>query len=426
MKNRKEYVVCDNEKGRIWRISKKLCRIKRGRGFRYVAKTLDIHIFEGRFYLKWSSIGESKSEKRRISFKVKNGKVIPYLVKGLGAGQIPIRYTYEPLLYLKEIKKGVNAKINRVLNKEYGLKYKIGVPFYKNVLKVAFPHYLDFYPDPKLEMAKVITKPSIKKSIKSYCGFAGKKLLADLLAYPEFVQKNKLDTIKFLRKHLTFGEIDIPQVQTLPKTAKQSEIKKLVDLNPQFFKKYLLRDNDQKNPNHPTWNTPLYMYLPDTIRMYISIAKFVDIESTTLSLAKAKNLKEYHDSLAKYHRKMQTENLPFDEYDFSDSEVGDFTIKVCKDSHELIEWSTYMGNCVSSYRERILDGKIIMCGLFRDGVLAYNLSLRKIGKKFHIDQLNSRYNRGYSESDFALVETFVAELKNVLPRQKETVSIGCE
>lgn len=421
MKNRKEYVVCDNDKGRIWRISKRLCRIKHGAGFRFVAKTLDLHIFKDRFYLKWSNIRETTSENRRVSFKIKSGRLVPYTKTNLGPNHLSYRSTYNPVLSLKDLKKGVNAKINRVLNKEYGLKFKIGAPFYKNVIRLAFPHYLDLYPDPEMLMAKVIKSPSVKKSIKSYCGFSGKKFLSELLAHSETTQRGKLDTVRLLRKHLTFGEIEVAKIKLLPKI---EGLKKLIDLNPKFFKKCLMSDL----PVDPirTWENPFFHYFADTVVMYRQLARSIHLESTPLALSRAKNLKEYHDSLAIYYRKMKTENLPFSEYDFHGSQIGDFTIKVCKDSHELIEWSTYMENCVSSYRERILDGKIVMCGLFKEDKLIYNLSLRKVGKKFSIDQLNNRYNRGYDESDFALVETFVAEIKSVLPRQKKTVGIGCE
>lgn len=421
MKNRKEYVVCDNEKGRIWRISKRLCRIKSGNGFRYIARVLDLHIFKDSFFLKWSNIGESISIKRKTSFRIKNGKMVSYVTTGLGTAGIPVRSTYAPLLTLSDLKKGANAKINRVINKEYGLKFKIGVPFYKNVIRLNFPHYVDLYPKPTLEMAKVMTKPSVKKSIKSYCGFSGKKFLSDLLADNETTQRGRLDTIKLLRKHLTFGEIDVKKIRLLPKI---EGLKKLIDLNPKFFKKCLIGDLP-KDPIR-VWENPFFQYFADTVSMYRQVARSIDVESTPVALSRAKNLKEYHDSLAIYHRKMKTENLPFEKYEFHGSQMGDFTIKVCKDSHELIEWSTYMGNCVSSYQDRILDGKIVMCGLFKEDKLVYNLSLRKIGKKFSIDQLNNRYNRGYDESDFALVETFVAEIKSVLPRQKETVGVGCK
>jgi hypothetical protein len=43
-----------------------------------------------------------------------------------------------------------------------------------------------------------------------------------------------------------------------------------------------------------------------------------------------------------------------------------------------------------------------------------------------IDQLNNRYNKGYDAGDFAIIESFISEIKNVLPRQKETVGVGCE
>jgi hypothetical protein len=419
LKNRKEYVLCENENGRIWRISKRLCRIKKGNGFRFVARVLDLHVFKDSFFFKWSNIGESISQRRKVSFKIKNGKMVSYITKTLGTGGIPVRCTYDPLMSLNDLKKGINAKINRVINKEYGLKFKIGVPFYKNVIRLNFPHYVDLYPKPTLDMARVMTKPSVKKSIKSYCGFSGKKFLADILAEPEYKQREKLDTIRMLRKYLTFGEIDVPNIQT---GAKIAGLKELIHLNPTFFKKGLLKKEDVAQ----IWSRQFIILLPDTVRMYKQIAGVIDIESTPLALAKAKRIHEYHDALSTYHRKMEHENFPFKEYDFHDSEIGEFTVKVCKDCHELIEWSTYMSNCVTSYRSRILDGTIVMCGLFKGGTLIYNLSLKKVGKKFVIDQLNNRYNRGYDDGDFALIESFISEIKNVLPRQKETASAGCE
>lgn len=109
--------------------------------------------------------------------------------------------------------------------------------------------------------------------------------------------------------------------------------------------------------------------------------------------------------------------MPFKPLEFDGAELGDFTIRTCKDSHQLIEWSTYMGNCVSSYRGDIIAGKVIMCGLFRGKDLAYNLSLTPVGKKFRIQQLNCRYNKGYTPEDYALVESFLGG-RNVLSGQK--------
>jgi hypothetical protein len=420
LKNRKEYVLFENEKGRIWRISKRLCRINKGKSLRYVARVLDLHIFKDSFFFKWSNIGESISQRRKASFKIKNGKIISYITRGLGTnGTVPVRCTYEPLLTMSDLKKGINAKINRILNKEYGLKFKIGVPFYKNVIRMNFPHYVDLYPKPTLDMARVITKPSVKKSIKSYCGFSGKKFLADILAESEARQRAKLDVIRMLRKHLTFGEIDVPNIQILYTSInKIAGLKELIPLNPSLFKRGFLKKENVAQ----IWTRQFTILLPDIVRMYQQIAGVIDIESTPLALAKAKKIHEYHNALSAYHRKMEHENFPFKEYDFHDSKAGEFTIKVCKDCHELIEWSTYMSNCVTSYRSRILGGEIVMCGLFKGGTLIYNLSLKKVGKKFTIDQLNSRYNRGYDAGDFALIESFISEIKNVLPRQKETAS----
>ena len=161
------------------------------------------------------------------------------------------------------------------------------------------------------------------------------------------------------------------------------------------------------------------------IRMYTEIANTIDIESTPLALSKAKKLNEYHDELANYHKKLRYQNVPFKPLEFDGAELGDFTIRTCKDSHQLIEWSTHMGNCVSSYRGDIIAGRVIMCGLFRGEDLVYNLSLTPVGKKFRIQQLNCRYNKGYTPEDYSLVESFLGD-RNVLSGQKKTVGIGCQ
>jgi len=431
LKNRKEYVLCENEKGRIWRISKRLCRIKHGAGFRFISKVLHLHTTENRFWFKWSNISTTTTVQGTVSFSIKDGK-IKITTKNKGS----YNCSYTQLAIFNNLGQKVNAKINRVLNKEFGLKFKIGKPFYINVLNQRYPLYTTLYKSPTFHMVKVFKKASVKESIRSYCGFGGKKLISNLLQYSEYEQKQKLDIIKFLRKHLTFGEIDVARVRYVDLA---DTTKEFLDKNPTLFKKFLMQDHpvppaDKKKdpldfsdiiiirtdaPYVASW------VLADTIQTYQAITHNgdIDLESTDLAFSKAKDLQKYHDDLAAFHRKLRDPKVDFQRYDFDGAKIGDFTVEVCKDSHQLIDWSTYMSNCVSSYRSRILDGDIAMCGLFKDDKLVYNLSLRVTPEgKIRLDQLNNRYNKGYDKGNLALVETFIQEQNRVLSRQKETAN----
>jgi hypothetical protein len=417
LKNRKEYVVCENELGRVWRISKRLCRLKKAEGFKYVSKVLHLHIAENRFWFKWSNISTTTTVQGTVSFSVKDGK-IKITTKNKGS----YNCSYQQLAVFSNLGQKVNAKINRVLNKEFGLKFKIGKPFYVNLLNRIYPQYAALYKSPTFHMVKVFKKTSVKESIRSYCGFAGKKFLAKLFQLSEPRQLEILDTIRMFRRHLTFGEI---HTKIHPVTGFKTKLKPLIGINPVFFKSLFIRkqvqgdDNIAFAVNFSSWQ------IDDMIRMYTEIANTIDIESTPLALSKAKKLNEYHDELANYHKKLRYQNVPFKPLEFDGAELGDFTIRTCKDSHQLIEWSTHMGNCVSSYRGDIIAGTVIMCGLFRGEDLVYNLSLTPVGKKFRIQQLNCRYNKGYTPEDYSLVESFLGD-RNVLSGQKKTVGIGCQ
>ncbi len=426
MKTRKEYVLCENEKGRIWRISKRLCRIKHGAGFRFVSKVLHLHIAENRFWFKWSNIGATTSAKQIISFSIKNGKITLATRNHTGLPRnVVYSCSYSQLSIFKELKKGVNAKINRVLNKEFGLKFKIGKPFYVNLLNQRYPLYSSLYKDPTFSMVKVFKKPSVKESIRSYCGFAGKKFLAKLFQLSEHRQMEVLDTIRMFRRHLTFGEIHTT-VHPIMGVGLKTKLKPLIGVNPAFFKNIFIGKDTESSADKMTFALSFSPWrVDDTIKMYTEIANTIDIEATPLALSKAKKLNEYHDQLANYHKKLKYQNVAFKPLEFDGAELGEFTIRTCKDSHELIEWSTYMGNCVSSYRSEIIAGRVVMCGLFKGETLAYNLSLTPVGKKFRIQQLNCRYNKGYTSEDYSLVESFLGD-RNVLSGQKKTVGVGCE
>lgn len=180
----------------------------------------------------------------------------------------------------------VNAKINRVLNKEFGLKFKIGKPFYVNLLNQRYPEYAALYKSPTFHMVKVFKKPSVKESIRSYCGFSGKKFLAKLFQLSEPRQLEVLDTIRMFRRHLTFGEI---HTTIHPVTGFKTKLKPLIGINPVFFKSLFIGKQTQGDENIAFALSFSNWRIDDTIRMYTEIANTIDIESTPLALSKAKS-----------------------------------------------------------------------------------------------------------------------------------------
>jgi hypothetical protein len=429
MKNKKEHVICENEKGRIWRVYKRLCKYMGG----CAAKVIDLAISKNGFSFSWTTINKgSFSKKKRLYFKVSKGKI--HLTKSYGGGTNK-RYTsnYKILEEFLKFKPAINTKINRILNKEFGLKFKIGKSFVHNYISQFSPIYMSLYPKPTFSMVTVMKHSSVKKNIRAYCGFSGKKLISDLLSLSEEQQRHRLDVIRIFKKYLTFGEINVKDIHwAVPVTTfGQPMAKEMLSINSTMFKKTVfVKDSGVVNTNMTQipFATREIGYIADTISLYTQMSQIMDIENSPLALSKAKKLKDYHDLLSSEHRKLKDAKVNFKQRSFDGTTIGNFTLKVCNDSHELISWSTYMGNCVSGYKTRILTGEIIMCALYDGDTMVYNLSFRKAAddpkkpkQKILIDQLNSRYNRGYKPEDFALVEAFVQEYNDVLFRQKETV-----
>ena len=432
MKNRKEFIVTENSRGKIYRVSKKLRISRRGGGRSVWAEMINVHINKTSFSIRSCIYDGSARAKGFITFRVSKNKIIPIVKLGTH-----YKCSYTQIPQLKSFKKGISAKINRILNKEYGLKFKVTKSLYENIVAHNSKIYNELFPNGTGHMLAVLSKPTFKQSVKSYCGFSGKKLISDLAKEPENYMREKLDMIKMFKKHLTFGDIHVPHISIQSGMYQLKEsIQGLIKINPKLLRQSIFL-KEPKSPapitnrrlqGHWATDSPLH-YITDTWKMYLILkAKIDDIENSDYGFSKAKDLIKYHDMISLYIMKMKEPNVDFPKYDFDGIEIGDFKLVVCKDYYTLIEWSTFMSNCVSSYKYSILEGRCVICGLFKGEELVYNLSLsptsfgvvskadNKDKKIFDIDQLNARYNRGYDQDDYNLIESKLGEA-NVLRRK---------
>lgn len=407
----KEYVIYDAKGMKVYRISRKM-RKKDGM-WRNKITNLTVSKGDRNTFTIQNCENNNNSPKYKTTlsqtFVVLKDRIIPTHKKKYVYGAMPTEW------YTKYVQR----KINRILKKEFGLPFKIGRNTLENILRFSSPAISGLIdagamPNSLVPMLPVYAgQANVKKAIKKYCGFSGKKFLADLFGCDPHTQSVKLKTIRLLRKHLTFGEIDIKKVNASP-MQNEKTFRKLYDSNPSLIKKTVLHQS-----NFDFW------MLQDIIYLYDRICEKLDLESlesTELCFAKRKDISKYHDVLAVADTKLAEPNLKFDEHPiFNGVTLGGFEVEVARDSYTLIEWSQYMHNCVSGYARRCKNREIIILALKKQEII-YNLSLTYsfYRGKATIEQLNGRYNRGYLESDKENIERDL----DVLSRQAKEGSDG--
>lgn len=310
----------------------------------------------------------------------------------------------------------VSKKFNRIINKHFNKKFKIKNHFIDNVIKSEAPEYEAFFPKKTYQMFSVYRR-GIKKGLKNYCGFSGKKFMRELLLLPEQAQKSCVKTIRFFRKYLTHGE-DLSSLRY-----------KFEGLNPSY--KTILMENPRLAIEVCKSKEIGGYILNDTIRMILELRRR-GIEDNYKKLTIAK-LEAYHDKLSAYMTgRSQNEALPY--YPEIESQtVFGMTIKNPRTTNELKSWASYMGNCIAGYANEISNRRFIMCGLFDGDTLIYNVSFRcneilnegveQIGKfraLMRLEQLNTRFNGLKSNKDWTEKDELVKEYLEDLSKNWST------
>jgi hypothetical protein len=387
----KEYVIHEDKTFKVYRISKKL---RKGRVV--VQKIWNLIVEKKRFSLQHIKYYEGEFHKSdQINFVV-GKKIVPKNGK---------RSSYRIMNKLDEMSKFVQRKINRILNKEFGLKFKIGRAVALNIAEHNSPAYMGLWEKPDYSMLGVIGK-SLKRSIRNHCGFAGRAFIRELLKFPEHQVKEKLNTLRALKGHLTFGEVsaDIKWNSCINHADFQERLKE----NPQILKKAILGKVDSYIVN-------------DTFGLLSEFER----ERLDHGWATATDITKLHDSLSAELVKKRNANVEFPQWGLNGHTIGEYTIREPKDYHQLLDWAKYMGNCIAGYKSSILDHHVIMCGLFSGEELIYNLSIRVIDPigiaewppvleseiRFAFDQLNSRFNRGAPIKLQDKTKDFIKKLK---------------
>lgn len=392
----KEQLLFENKDNQIYiyRVSKKL---RKRNGY---SKTtcIDIKIIGKKLQIienKYANGHWTKSIKYTMSF----GKTF---IGRCGSSKY---INYETFLFnlKRELSTYVSKKLNRIVNKHFNKKFKIKNHFVDNIVKSEAPEYDSMFSNKTYEMFSVYKK-GIKKGLKNYCGFSGKKFIRDLIQLKESDQKSCVKAIKYFKEYLTHGE-DLSKLRYKISDHQTKEYKLTVFENPKLAIEVCKSNEIDK-----------YM-LTDTIRMVLQLRER-GIEDNYKKLTISK-LEAYHDKLFTYFHNTSSNNaLPY--YPEIESEIiFGMNIKNPRTTNELKKWASYMQNCIASYEGEISNRRIVMCGLFDGDTLIYNASFRRneilvegVQNNYSVlrlEQLNTRFNGLKKDKDWTDKDLIIKE-----------------
>lgn len=192
-----------------------------------------------------------------------------------------------------------------------------------------------------------------------------------------------------------------------------------------------LKPNERKNILLNTHGTRQGYLLSDTIRQWRMLHNTYG-QPFPVNRDNIKNLHQLHDVLtqavndyaAEQRRRYQIEaykpekmkiwNDDLNEYASAIEADGRFDIRFARDYDTLIDWSTYMNNCISSY----FNSSALLAGVYRDGVLYANLEIRVSQDRwatddprwnFELHQLLGKHNLKLDHDDKLVIEEFLQE-----------------
>jgi hypothetical protein len=145
----------------------------------------------------------------------------------------------------------------------------------------------------------------------------------------------------------------------------------------------------------------------DTINIWHQIKH----EITTIPKDVEKDWNKFHDWLAIEQRKIATkpQAIPYTEKELKidGAEVEDLSIELPKDTHKLIEWGQALSHCVGSYGQYAVEKRCTILGVKKAGKLKYCIELGREGM---------RQFRGHHNSDPDLFDK--QNIENLLKENK--------
>ncbi len=443
---RKEKVVSSNERGVLYQVSKKLRKVE-GRVRR--CSILNVGVEGDKFTIienKTVEGGGWKSNRLftfwftdRLNVQTTGGyvqgsqKIKKRLVNTEGSYRTFVSF-------FESCSRYVQKKINRIIKRHTKLKFGIACHTMMNIIDLFYPASKELFlreditnkelwkrssdfASPFLnasELLKWLCKPTLKKSFRSKIGFAGKKFMKDFVEiwnsgkrqtsgemfgsqsgrYSLVIIINNLMSFKGV---LTSGDIDIEKLSktrmsiALNKPISSATDKKLLKLLKLRLRNYLLATKSRVRLIN-------MMHLRDSFHMFETLHS----DQVTLDyIAEGHSIEDIHDFMSDRVAEINDPNVDFPAFKFDGVRIGDYTLVAPKDSATLRKWSRYMANCIYSYKQRILDKRAVICGLFDGSVLKYNIALN-IQEPIHeqpfiaedkvptisVGEINSRFNKG--------------------------------
>lgn len=168
-----------------------------------------------------------------------------------------------------------------------------------------------------------------------------------------------------------------------------------------MFKKILLRYNNKRRVKFLFSTYEQYSYIEDLTYQFYAIGEEIVLPQ------KPKDLKEIHDYVSFAYRKRGQENFDLDIKShllkYVDQEEEEFSVVVPKDFFTLIDWGAILNNCIASYGDKCLFGKVAVLGIFVNKRLT-----------FVVEVVNCKITQVGGVNNKRICEEVSAQLKNRL------------
>jgi hypothetical protein len=141
-----------------------------------------------------------------------------------------------------------------------------------------------------------------------------------------------------------------------------------------------------------------------------------------------KSIKEIHDDIYHQYRNMNIAKYEFDKVCFDNDsyeyESGSYRIEIPCNTDKLIEYSTKLKNCISSYNRKFHNLNCVLLAVYVDNVLKYNIELVKNDKdNYTLKQFLGIKNNKPDKKDLLVVTNILKDLEIKTKNQPITTNI---
>lgn len=414
--SKREYIVKETNKYVTYRIFKRLLKHPHKQEIRNFL-IVNLTVAKNGKWFSFASFNKNGLKKRR-TFYCKNGTLI-------NAGDR--NYTVDFLCNIDNIFKiGTRArfskytqqKTNRVLKNifpeikvkdntiQFLTDYMFKSPAFEQIKDLSdapsyYPSRYVLYGLSKLRK-QLKKSQNIKDFLRRSIGVSGKKTVK--LFCNDLMQVSNIAQLSKIKKYISHGVVNDVLSRRYYIAEDISIIKKILKLKPDLA-------GDLLQPKNRHYLLHICQLIKSLDRTLYTIT-IEDLQGNT---------KKIHDNLSYILTKQRTKNVEYEDW-FKPIETNDMLIRCPKDKHEVIEWGSEMKHCIAGFTESHMRGSMIVCGVFENNELKWNLSMRPSNDGYLITQFLGKINKE-PPKEFLVKTVAIMQKRGIVSKKQQLSTI---